>query len=177
MKLIQTKFKGLKIVQNKNNFDLRGNLVENYKRNIINKNYIFDYYSKSKKNVIRGLHFQIKNQQEKYITVLNGSILDISLDLRKNSPTFGNYFSIFLSHKNFKSILIPKGFAHGYLTLEDNSILYYKNSSYYSDKEQKGIIWNDKDLNIKWPTNKPILSNKDKKNLTFKEFVKKYKFL
>ena len=177
MKLIKTKFKGLKIIQNKNNFDLRGNLVETYKKKNINKNYIFDYYSNSKKNVIRGLHFQTKNQQEKYITILNGSILDVCLDLRKNSPTFGNYFSIFLSNKNFKSILIPEGFAHGYFSLEDNTILYYKNSSYYSDKEQKGIIWNDKDLNIKWPTNKPILSNKDKENLTFKEFLKNYKFL
>ena len=177
MKIIKTNFHKLFLIKRNNFKDTRGNLCEIFKKNFILKNYVYDYISYSKKNVIRGLHFQINNQQEKYITVINGKIFDVCLDLRKNSKTFGKVFTSILSKKNCRSIIIPKGFAHGYCALEKDSILYYKNSDYFFKKDQSGILWNDSDLKIKWPINKPIISKKDKNNSSFKNFLKKYKSL
>lgn len=130
--------------------------------------------SKSKKNVIRGLHIQKNINQAKYVSVIKGKIFDVVLDLRKNSRTFGKYFSIILSDKNSKSLFIPKGFAHGFMGLEKINYVVYANSNYRSKKNEIGIMWNDKSLKIKWPKKKPIISIKDKKNLTFKEYCKKY---
>jgi dTDP-4-dehydrorhamnose 3,5-epimerase len=178
MKIIRTNFKGLLLINRKSNRDIRGILSETYiKKNFISENFIFDYYSISKKNVIRGLHYQKKKQQDKIISVINGKIFDVCIDLRKNSKTFGKYFSIILSSKNHKSIFIPKGFAHGFCSLENNTIVYYKNSNYYYPNEQSGIIWNDPILNIKWPVNKPVMSIKDKLNFNFSEFLINQKFL
>ena len=129
--------------------------------------------SKSKKNVLRGMHLQTKNQQEKFITVVKGKILDVVVDLRIKSKTFGKHFKILLSEKNCKSILIPKGFAHGFLALDKENIIVYGNSNYRSKKSELGIIWNDKDLNIKWPKKKFIISKKDKKNISLKKFITK----
>jgi dTDP-4-dehydrorhamnose 3,5-epimerase len=177
MKIIKTNFKGLFLIKRVNYLDKRGNLSVNFNKKIINKNFIYDIYSSSNKNVIRGLHYQFKNQQEKFITVLNGKIFDVSLDLRKKSKTFGKFFSIILSKDNNISIFIPKGFAHGYCTLENNSIVYYKNSQLYFEKEQSGILWNDSILKIKWPIKKPTISKKDLGNLNFADFLKIYKYL
>ena len=173
MKITKTNFHGLCLVKRNNFKDIRGNLCEIYKKSFLSKNYVYDYISSSKKNVIRGLHFQINNQQEKYITVINGKIFDVCLDLRKNSKTFGKVFTSILSKKNCMSIIIPKGFAHGFCALEKDSILYYKNSDFFLKKDQSGILWNDPDLKIKWPITKPIISKKDKNNLSFKNFLKK----
>ena len=129
--------------------------------------------SKSKKNVLRGMHLQTKNQQEKFISVVKGKILDVVVDLRIKSNTFGKHFKILLSEKNCKSILIPKGFAHGFLALDKENIIVYGNSNYRSKKSELGIIWNDKDLNIKWPKKKFIISKKDKKNISLKKFITK----
>ena len=128
--------------------------------------------SLSKKNVIRGLHLQIKKPQGKFLTVLKGKIFDVAVDCRKNSKTFGKYFSILLSENENNSLFIPKGFAHGYCSLTDNSLLHYKMTVYRDENLEKGILWNDKDLNIKWPIRNPIISLKDKNNLTFKEYIK-----
>jgi dTDP-4-dehydrorhamnose 3,5-epimerase len=177
MKIIKTNFKGLFLIKRANYLDKRGNLSVNFNKKIINKNFIYDIYSSSNKNVIRGLHYQFKNQQEKFITVLNGKIFDVCLDLRKKSKTFGKFFSIILSKDNNISIFIPKGFAHGYCTLENNSIVYYKNSKLYFEKEQSGILWNDPILKIKWPIKKPIISKKDLGNLNFSNFLKIHKYL
>ena len=127
-----------------------------------------------KKNVLRGLHLQLKNPQGKYITVLQGKIFDIALDLRKNSKTFGKHFSIILSGKENTSIYIPEGFAHGYCTLEKNTIIYYKCTNYRDKNSERGIFWNDPKLKIKWPIKKPILSIKDRKNLNLKKFIKNW---
>ena len=129
--------------------------------------------SKSKKNVLRGMHLQTKNQQEKFITVVKGKILDVVVDLRIKSKTFGKHFKILLSEKNCKSILIPKGFAHGFLALDKENIIVYGNSNYRSKKSELGIIWNDQDLNVKWPKKKFIISKKDKKNISLKKFITK----
>ena len=107
--------------------------------------------------------------------MLKGSILDVVLDLRKRSKTFGKHFKIILSDKNAKSIFIPTGFAHGFLGLKKENIIYYTCTNYRSAEHEVGILWNDKDLKIKWPIKNPILSKKDKKNFKFSEFKKLYK--
>ena len=167
-------FKDLKIFQNKNFFDYRGYFKELIKEKDIKKRFPFTVMSKSKKNVLRGLHIQTKNSQGKYISVLKGKIFDVSVDLRKKSKTFGKYFSCILSEKNAKSIYIPEGFAHGFYTLEDENIIIYACTQYRNKSTEKSIIYNDKDLNIKWPikNKKIIISKKDIKALTFKEFIK-----
>ena len=175
MKILSTKFLGVKVIQSKIYKDSRGLFKENYKKkNFKNKNFIFGCMSKSNKNVIRGLHLQTKFPQEKYVSVLKGAIIDVILDLRKNSNTFGKHFKIILSDNNGKSIFIPHGFAHGFLGLKKENIVYYTCTNYRSRKHEVGLLWNDKDLKIKWPIKNPIISKKDKKNLKFKEFKKLY---
>ena len=175
MKILSTKFLGVKVFQSKIYKDSRGLFKENYKKkNFKNKNFIFGCMSKSNKNVIRGLHLQTKFPQEKYVSVLKGAIIDVILDLRKNSNTFGKHFKIILSDNNGKSIFIPHGFAHGFLGLKKENIVYYTCTNYRSRKHEIGLLWNDKDLKIKWPVKNPIISKKDKKNLKFKEFKKLY---
>ena len=177
MKIINTKFNSLKLLKTNLYSDKRGYLREIFKKKKLNKNLIFHYFARSKKNVFRGFHFQTKNQQEKLVSVLEGGIVDICIDLRRNSRTFGKIFKTVLSKKNKKSIFIPKGFAHGYFTLEKYNLVYFQNSNYRDKNQEKGIIWNDKDLNLKFPIKKPLLSKKDKLNITFKEFLKKYKYI
>ena len=116
---------------------------------------------------------QTKNKQGKFVSVLKGSILDVVVDLRKNSKTFGMHYKIELTDKNGKSIFIPPGFAHGFLAKEKENIVHYYNTNYRSPKHEIGILWNDPLLKIKWPIKKPILSKKDKINLTFKQFLRK----
>ena len=176
MKITKTKFKGLLIIQKKNFLDNRGYFLELYKKKIINKKLPFTCISYSKKNVIRGLHLQTRKTQAKYVSVLKGKILDVVVDLRKNSKTFGKVFKIILSEKNLKSLYIPEGFAHGFCGLEKENYMLYSCSNYRHKKSETGIIWNDKNLNIKWPNIKPIISKKDKNNITFKDFKKKFKY-
>ena len=116
---------------------------------------------------------QTKNKQGKFVSVLKGSILDVVVDLRKNSRTFGKHYKIKLSDKNGKSIFIPPGFAHGFLAKEKENIVHYYNTNYRSTKHEIGIMWNDDTLKINWSTKKPILSKKDRNNLTLKQFLKK----
>ena len=170
MKIIKTKFKDLLIYDKKTFKDSRGYFRELYLQKHFKTKFPFDAMSFSKKNVLRGLHLQLKNSQVKLITVLSGKIYDVSVDCRKNSKTFGKYFSMYLSEKDNKSLLIPAGFAHGFYTLTDDVILHYKCSKYRHANSETGILWNDKDLGIKWPNKKLIISEKDKKNLIFKEF-------
>ncbi len=130
--------------------------------------------SYSKKNVIRGLHIQTKNSQGKLISVLKGKIYDVALDLRKNSKTFGKVFSCILSEKNSQSIYIPPGFAHGFCGLEKENYIIYSCTQYRDKVSEKAIKYNDKKLNIKWPTKKPVVSKKDQSAIAFVEFKKKY---
>ena len=118
---------------------------------------------------------QTKKKQGKFVSVLKGAILDVAVDLRKNSKTFGKHFKIELTEKNGKSIFIPPGFAHGFLAREKENIVHYYNTNFRSSKHEIGIIWNDPSLKIKWPIKNPIISNKDRKNLSFKEFKDKIK--
>ena len=171
MKIINTKFKGLKIYKKDTFKDSRGFFRELFLNNTLKKKFPFDVMSFSKKNVLRGLHLQFKRPQGKFVTVLRGKIFDVAVDLRRNSKTYGKYFSVVLSEKENSSLFIPEGFAHGFCSLSDNTLMHYKCTNYRDKKSEVGILWNDKDLKIKWPIKKPILSTKDKKNLYFKEFV------
>ena len=178
MRIINTDFKDLRIIAHKNHSDFRGSLRETYNKKIINwDKFIFDYATISKKNVLRGFHFQYKHQQSKLVIVIKGKILDWVIDLRKYSSTFGKTFSIILSEKNCKSLYIPKGFAHAYFSIQKMNIIYYKLSDYYNPKFEDGIYFNDKDINAKWPKTKLILSKKDKLLGSFQNFKIKYKGL
>ena len=150
-------------------FDKRGFFKEIYKNNLIKKNFKFDVISLSKKNVIRGLHIQTKKPQAKVITVVSGKIMDVAVDLRKNSKTFGKYYSLIISDKSDYSFYVPEGFAHGFLCLSDKCIVHYKCSEYRHKESETTLNWNDQEVKIKWPIKKPILSKKDKigKNLEF----------
>ncbi|MBT5213392.1 MAG: dTDP-4-dehydrorhamnose 3,5-epimerase, partial [Pelagibacteraceae bacterium] len=151
----------------------RGFFYESYNRNNLDINIVFvqDNESKSYKGVIRGLHFQAPPfEQTKLVRCVSGNILDVAVDLRTNSKTYGMSFSIELSSDNKKQLLIPKGFAHGFQILSETAIVNYKVDNYYNPKSDSGLIWNDKDLSIDWNLDlKPILSVKDLKLISFKE--------
>ena len=172
MKIKSTKFKDLKVILSPVHKDNRGYFKEVFKKKFFSRHkFVFTCASSSKKNVLRGLHFQKNNAQGKYLSVLKGEIYDVAVDLRRSSKTFGQYFSINLSDKNGLAIYIPEGFAHGFVGLKKENIISYHCTNYRSKKDELGILWNDKSLNIKWPTKKPIISSKDKKNLSFKNYL------
>ena len=169
MKILKTKFKNLLVFKSKNFFDNRGYFRELALEKKIKKKLIFTVMSKSKKNVLRGLHMQKRLKQGKYISCLKGEILDVVVDCRKKSKTFGKHFKIILSEKNCKSIYIPPGFLHGFLGLGKENIVIYGCTNYRDQKSEIGISWNDKDLKINWNIKSPILSKKDNQNLKFKD--------
>jgi dTDP-4-dehydrorhamnose 3,5-epimerase len=142
----------------------------------LNFNWVQENHSSSiTKGVLRGLHFQLPPFSEtKLVRCVRGRVLDVFVDLRKDSDTFGNWDGVELSEDNNKAVLIPRGFAHGFCTMESNSVVLYKVDNYYSPAHELGLLWNDPQLNIKWPEILPTLSEKDKKNLTLKEFVKQF---
>ena len=168
----KSKFKDLLIINNISFKDKRGYFKELLKEKKLKKRFPFLVMSFSKKNVIRGLHLQRKNSQGKFISVIKGKIFDVVVDLRKNSKTYGKYLSTILSEKNSKSIFIPPGFAHGFCALSKENYVVYSCTKYRDEKSEIGIKFNDKDLRINWPTKKPIISDKDKNNLSLKEFKK-----
>lgn len=171
MKKILEKLNGLIVIQNQIFKDKRGYFTENYNQQkffkIIKKKIFFvqDNLSVSKKGVIRGMHYQIPPfEQGKLICVVKGKIFDVAVDIRKNSKTYGKHFSIILSNKNQKIMWIPEGFAHGFMSLEDDTIVKYKTTRFWSKKHERSILWNDKNINIKWPKiNKFVISKKDMK--------------
>jgi len=172
--ILKTKFKDLFIFKNKPFIDKRGYFKELLKEERLKKKFPFTVMSFSKKNVIRGLHIQTKKIQGKYISVIKGKIFDVVVDLRKNSKTFGKFFSCILSEKNSKSIYIPPGFAHGFCSLDKENYIIYSCTQYRDAGSEKAIKYNDKKINIKWPIKKPIVSKKDQKAITFIDFKKKY---
>jgi dTDP-4-dehydrorhamnose 3,5-epimerase len=175
MKIKSTKFKDLKIIHSPIHSDKRGKFKEVFKAKFFNKTkFVFTCVSSSKKNVLRGMHLQTKFSQGKYLSIIKGEIYDVAIDLRKNSKNFGKYFGINLSEKNGTSIYIPPGFAHGFLGLKKENVICYHCTNYRSKNHELGINWNDKDINIKWPKKNPILSNKDKKNISLKDYMKNH---
>ena len=170
----KTKFKDLVVIHNLNFKDNRGYFKELFRENKLKKKFPFTVMSYSRKNVIRGLHLQKPKSQGKVISVLKGKVYDIAVDLRKNSKTFGKFFSCILSEKNSKSIYIPPGFAHGFCALDKENYVTYSCTQYRNARTERAIKYNDKKLNIKWPTKNPVVSKKDQNAMTFNEFKKKY---
>ena len=168
----KSKFKDLVIISNTSFKDKRGYFKELLKEKKLKKRFPFLVMSFSKKNVVRGLHLQKKNSQGKFISVIKGKIFDVVVDLRKNSKTYGKYLSTILSEKNSKSIFIPPGFAHGFCALSKENYVVYSCTKYRDEKSEIGIKFNDQDLKINWPIKKPIISNKDKNNISLREFKK-----
>jgi dTDP-4-dehydrorhamnose 3,5-epimerase len=155
------------VIEAKSFSDERGFFLESFKEsnfisNGINTKFVQDNISHSIKNVLRGLHYQ-KNPkaQAKLVTAIKGKIFDVAVDIRKGSPTFGGWVAEILSDKNHKSLYVPEGFAHGFCVLSDEADVLYKVNQEYSPEDEKGIIWNDPALEIKWPTGNPILAKKD----------------
>ena len=171
MEIIKTFIEGLVIIQPRAFEDERGYFMESFKEsffkvNFPEINFIQDNESKSHYGVLRGLHFQKPPfDQTKLVRVIHGEIQDIAVDLRKESKTFGKYYSIILSGLNKKQLLVPKGFAHGFLTLSDEATILYKVDQIYSPKHESGLIFNDNELNIDWKIKKEkiVVSKKDKK--------------
>jgi len=173
MKINKTFIEDLLIIEPQLFKDERGFFYESYNKNNLDINIVFvqDNESKSYKGVIRGLHFQAPPfDQTKLVRCVSGNILDVAVDLRTNSKTYGKSFSIELSSENNKQLFVPKGFAHGFQVLSEIAIVNYKVDEYYNPDSDSGLIWNDKDLSIDWNLDlKPILSKKDLKLISFKE--------
>ncbi|CCI71305.1 dTDP-4-dehydrorhamnose 3,5-epimerase [Paenibacillus polymyxa M1] len=170
MKVIPLKLEGAKVIEPVVHGDHRGFFMESYneqvmKQNGISHDFIQDNQSLSvETGVIRGLHYQLKPKaQTKLIRVISGAIYDVILDIRKSSPTFGQWVGVILSEHNKRQLLVPKGFAHGFCTLVPNTQVFYKVDEYYSPEDDRGILWNDPALGIDWPTSHAILSEKDQK--------------
>ena len=175
MKLIETGIKDLFIIEPEVFGDNRGYFMESYNKNTFLKlgldyDFVQDNQSKSKKGVLRGLHFQKKYPQAKLVRVVEGEFFDVAVDLRKNSPTFGKWFGVLLSDENKRMFIIPRGFAHGFVVLSESATFTYKCDEFYHPEDEGGINWNDKEIDIKWPIDfEPILSEKDKRHPCLKE--------
>jgi len=172
-----TQISGLKILHPIIFNDDRGYFFESYNYEIfknlgIEDVFVQDNQSYSKKNVIRGLHLQVPPfAQAKLVRVIKGAVLDVAVDLRKESPTYGQHFSVVLSEENQLQFYIPVGFAHGFATLEEHTIFAYKCSSIYHKDSERSILFNDKDLNINWNIHHPIVAGKDLQAINFKDFI------
>lgn len=182
-KRVETGIKDLIVIEPTVFGDNRGFFMESYSKKDFSEigmdiEFVQDNHSKSKKGVLRGLHFQTQHVQGKLVRVTAGAVLDVAVDLRKDSPTFGKHYLVELTADNKKMFYIPPGFAHGFLTLEDNTEFQYKCTDYYAPEFDSGVLWNDSDIAIDWDFKKYglsveaiLLSDKDKKQQTLKAFV------
>jgi dTDP-4-dehydrorhamnose 3,5-epimerase len=181
MEFIQTPFDGLIVIKPKVFSDVRGYFLESFREDLLKKNgidfnFVQSNISKSKKGTIRGLHYQVGEMaQGKLCHVIYGEVLDVAVDIRFGSPTFGKYFSQILSEENHTQIWIPPGFAHGFSVLSDEAIFYYKCTQYYSKQHERAIRFNDPDLSIDWQIDNPIVSEKDREASFFHQI--KYDFI
>ncbi len=176
MEVITTPFAGLLILKPKIYNDSRGFFFESYNKDDyhnagINCDFVQDNQSLSNKGVLRGLHFQNPpHAQDKLVRVIQGRVLDVVVDIRSQSPTYGQHFKVELSGNNNLALFVPKGFAHGFICLEDNTLFYYKCSGLYNRASESGLLWNDKALGIDWGTDNPIMSEKDLEYNAFTTF-------
>ena len=179
-KITKCEIEGLYILEPKVFYDDRGYFMETYNQNDfdelgLNMKFVQDNESKSKRGVLRGLHFQKKHPQGKLVRVIKGSVYDVAVDIRKNSKTFGKWVGVELSEENKKQFYIPQGFAHGFLVLSKEAQFVYKCSDFYYPEDEGGIIYNDSTINISWPIPEDmevVISEKDKKWGGLKEYVK-----
>ena len=178
MKIKETQIPDVKIIEPRVFEDHRGYFYESFRESVLKeagiaKHFVQDNISKSVKNTLRGLHYQIINPQAKLIQCLYGSIIDVAVDLRTNSSTFGKYVSADLSSDNKRLFYIPEGFAHGFLVLSEEAVVSYKCSDYYNADGERGIKWDDPEIGINWKAWQPILSEKDKRLPLLAEVNKK----
>ena len=177
MKVDSTPIKGVLVIEPHTHCDERGFFMETWNKKNFSEfvgadiEFVQDNHSFSYKNILRGLHYQLENPQGKLVRVISGSVLDIALDLRKSSATFGKYHSIILSEENKKQFWIPEGLAHGFLVLSETASFSYKTTNFYKPGDEYTIKFDDEDLSIDWtvPHDEIILSEKDRKGLTFEE--------
>lgn len=176
MNTTKTSLEGIVIIEPDVYEDDRGFFIETYheqryKDAGIKDTFVQDNHSRSYKNVLRGMHFQIKNPQAQIVTLMHGNIYDVVVDIRKNSPTFADWFGVELSVNGKRQIYMPPGFAHGFIVLSDWADIHYKVSTFYNPNNESGILWNDPDICIKWPNESPILSVKDENLKCLKDIV------
>ncbi len=177
MEVIETGIKDLVVLRPKVFKDERGYFFESFNQKAfeavgIKEQFTQDNQSLSSKGILRGLHFQTPpHAQGKLVRVIKGAVLDVAVDIRKNSPTYGKHYAVELTEDNFLMMFIPAGFAHGFATLQDQTIFSYKCTDTYHPECEGGLMWNDPDLNIQWNIDQPVLSEKDKKNQAFASFV------
>lgn len=168
MKAISTGINGVLVLSLEIFCDKRGFFFEAFNQRTFNTilgtptTFVQDNQSRSRRNVLRGLHYQVQKPQGKLVRAISGEIFDVVVDIRKHSPSFGKYMAVYLSAKNKLMVWVPPGFAHGFLATSDNAEVLYKTTDYWAPEFERCIIWNDHDLNIQWPIlEKPILSDKD----------------
>lgn len=182
MKIGETNIEGILIIQPDVFEDDRGYFFESYSRKKFREeglelNFVQDNISKSKEGTIRGLHYQVgKSAQGKLCYVLSGKVLDVAVDIRFDSPTFGKYISQILSEENHTQLWIPPGFAHGFAVLSSEATFQYKCTNFYNKADERAILYNDKDININWKVENPIVSAKDLKAKKFNEIEKDFEF-
>jgi len=169
MQFLETAIQGVIRIRPQVYTDQRGSFREQFRNDRFKQeglchDFVQDNVSISTRGVIRGMHYQIIQPQIKLVTVLKGSVVDVAVDLRKHSPTYGKYVSLILSEQNMEMLYIPEGFAHGFQSLEDGTIFSYKCSDYYCPEGERSIVWSDPDINIHWPIQPPVLSHKDVQN-------------
>ncbi len=175
MKIIETKIPDVKLLEPNVFGDDRGFFLETFRQDWFQKNvadveFVQDNHSKSKKGILRGLHFQRVQTQGKLVRVVSGEVFDVAVDIREGSPTFGQWVGEFLSAENKRQLWVPAGFAHGFLVTSDEAEFVYKCTDYYHPQSEESIIWNDNDIAISWPTDvEPLLSEKDKQGITLTE--------
>lgn len=177
MKVTDTKIADVKIIEPNVYGDDRGFFVETFSevryRELVGveQSFVQDNHSRSKKGVLRGLHFQSKNPQGKLVRTVSGEILDVAVDIRPNSPTFKQWIAVILSESNKRQLWIPAGLAHGFLVLSDSADFVYKCTEYYDPKNEHCLLWNDTDIAIEWGITDPVLSEKDKQGKSLNELV------
>ena len=174
MNVIDTPLSGAKIIEPKVFGDARGFFLETfsaqrYREAGINVSFVQDNHSRSAKGVLRGLHYQLNYPQGKLVSVMQGEVLDIAVDIREGSPTFGQWHGVVLNDDNHRQFYIPPGFAHGFVVLSDMADFVYKCTEYYHPEDEKGLLWNDKAIAIDWQIDKPLLSAKDQNNKSLAE--------
>ena len=180
MEIIKTPLEGLLVIKPRIFGDDRGYFFESWSKQSfaevgLDLDFVQDNQSLSNKGVLRGLHFQNSPyEQGKLVRVIKGAVLDVALDIRKNSPTYGQHLSVELSEENKTLVWIPPGFAHGFATLKDNTVFTYKCTEVYNKESEGALLWNDKDLNINWKVNDPLVSEKDLVAGNFKNFASKF---
>ena len=168
MKITESRIKEVKLLEPRVFEDDRGYFFESYREKLLQEAgisgaFVQDNVSKSFQGTVRGLHYQVKNPQAKLVSCLRGTILDVAVDIRRNSPTFGNYVAFKLSDENHRMLYVPVGFAHGFSVLSEEAIVSYKCTDYYNPDGERGIRWDDPLIRINWDVSRPILSEKDRK--------------